>query len=125
MEAKMPKSSTISTAELETLDRFYREGGLSAMESPHVHYDVRTCPHPGCAHQMARINFKLERHGDPEGVYKPLVSAWWEGTGFVGQCPACQQWIRFTTLQMEAVDDDLAARYLQLPGNWHTLVQFA
>ena len=24
---------------VETLDRFYREGGLRAMASPHVHYD--------------------------------------------------------------------------------------
>ena len=108
----MPKASTISTAELETLDRFYREGGLRAMASPHVHYDEPTCPHPGCSHQMEWIDFKLELHGDPEGVYKPLVRAWWEGSGFVGRCPACQEWIRFTTLKMEAVDDDLAAEYL-------------
>ena len=29
-------------AELEQLDRFYREGGLRAMASPHVHYDEPT-----------------------------------------------------------------------------------
>jgi hypothetical protein len=121
----MPKTSTISTAELETLDRFYREGGLRAMASPHVHYDEPTCPHSGCTHQMEWINFKLELHGDPEGVYKPLVRAWWDGTGFVGRCPACRDWIRFTTLRMEAVDDAFAAQYPHLPDIWHTLAQFA
>ena len=34
-------------------------------------------------------------------------------------------WIRFTTLKMEAVDEELAAQYLQLPDNWHTVAQFA
>jgi hypothetical protein len=121
----MPKTSTISPAELNTLDRFYREGGLRAMASPHVHYDEPRCPHPGCSHNMEWIDFKLELFGDPEGIYKPLVRAWWDGSGFVGRCPACKEWIRFTTLKMEAVDDELAARCVQLPGNWHTLAQFA
>jgi len=71
----MSKTSTSSTAEVETLDRFYREGGLLAKASLHVHYDDPTCPHPGCSHQMEWIDFKLEPHGDPEGVYKPLIRA--------------------------------------------------
>jgi hypothetical protein len=120
MDLIMPKTSTISTAELETLDRFYREGGLRAMASPHVQYDEPTCPNPGWSHHMEWIDFKPELHGDPEGVYKPLVRAWWEGTGFVGRCPACHEWIRFTTLKMEAVDEDRAAQYAQLPRDWHT-----
>jgi hypothetical protein len=33
----MPKSPTLSPSEIESLDRFYREGGLRAMASPHVH----------------------------------------------------------------------------------------
>jgi hypothetical protein len=121
----MPKASTISPAELETLDRFYREGGLRVMASPHVHYDEPTCPHPGCSHHMEWIDFKLELHVDPEGIDKPLVRAWWEGSGFVGRCPACKEWIRFTTIKMEAVDDDIAAHSLQLPDNWHAVAQFA
>ena len=112
----MPKASTISPAELETLDRFYREGGLRVMASPRVHYDEPTCPHPGCSHHMEWIDFKLD---------KPLVRAWWEGSGFVGRCPACKEWIRFTTIKMEAVDDDIAAHSLQLPDNWHAVAQFA
>jgi len=74
---------------------------------------------------MEWIDFQLEPHGDSERVYKPLVRAWWEGSGFAGRCPACHDWIRFTTLKMEAVHEDLAARYHQLPENWHSLAQFA
>lgn len=113
-----------SPAEIE-LDRFYREGGLIAMASPHVHYDDPNCPHPGCTHRMEWIDFKLVLHGDPEGIYKPLVRAWWEGRGFVSRRPACRNWIRFTTLGMEAIPEDRAGQFLSLPDNWHTLAQFA
>jgi len=88
----MSKASTPSPAERETLDRFYREGGPRALASLHVHYDEPACPHPGCGHRMEWIDFKLELHGDPEGISKPLVQAWWEGRGFVGRCPNCQSW---------------------------------
>ena len=74
---------------------------------------------------MGWIGFKLEVHGDSEGVYKPLVRAWWEGQGFVGRCPNCRNWIRFTTLKMEAVDEDHSTQYPRLPENWHTVAQFA
>ena len=121
----MSKASTLSPAELKTLDRFYREGGLRAMASPHVHYEEPTCSHPGCAHRMEWIDFTLELHGDPDGIDKPLVRAWWEGWGFVGRCPNCQNWIRFTTLKLEAVEANTAAQYPRRPENWHTLAQFA
>lgn len=121
----MSKVSTISPAELETLDRFYREGGLHALASPHVHYDELSCPHRDCDHRMEWIDFKLELHGDPEGVYKPLVRAWWEGRGFVGRCPNCQGWVRFTTRKIEAVDEDQATENLRLPEDWETVAQFA
>ncbi len=121
----MLKASIISPEELESFDRFYREGGLKTMASPQAHYDEPACPHPGCGHRMEWIDFKLELHGDPEGIYKPLVRAWWEGRGFAGRCPNCQGWIRFATLKMQALDADQAAEYLQLPANWTTLAQFA
>jgi hypothetical protein len=73
---------------------------------------------------MEWIDFKLELHGDPEQLYKPLVRSWWEGRGFVGRCPACHGWIRFTTLVMEAVDDQQSSRYPQLPVNWAAIAQF-
>lgn len=121
----MKKNSILSPEEMEKLDRFYREGGLRQMASPHVHYDDGNCPHPGCTHKMEWIDFQLELFGDPEGIYKPLVRAWWEGTGFAGRCPACQSWIHFTTLRMEALTDDEASQLPQLPDNWHTVAQFA
>ncbi len=74
---------------------------------------------------MEWIDFKLEPHSDPEGIDKPLVRSWWEGTGFAGRCPACQGWIRFTTLSMEAADDQEAGQTPRLPDNWASVAQFA
>jgi len=121
----MPKTSPATDTTLEELDRSYREGGLRAMASPHVHYDDPHCPHAGCDHRMEWIDFKLELHGDPEGVYQPLVRAWWDGTGFVGRCPQCQGWIRFTTRALEAINAPDAGRFPRLPEGWHRIAQFA
>jgi len=109
--------------EMRELDRIYREGGLRQMASPHVHYHDPHCPH-GCGHRMEWIDFQLELFGDRDGVYVPLVRAWWEGSGFVGQCPNCHQWIRFTTLGMEAPADHQVDQLPHLPDNWHTVAQF-
>jgi hypothetical protein len=124
-ELAMSKASTISSAELEVLDRFYREGGLRTMASPHVRYDDPACTHSGCTHKMEWIDFNLELHGDPEGIDRPLVSPWWDGRGFVGRCPGCRHWIRFTTLGMEAILEERAGQYPRLPDHWHCLAQFA
>src|SRR5215218_9062617 len=102
----MDKTRLVSNAERERLDRYYREGGLRTMASPHIHYDEAGCPHAGCGHRMEWIGFKLELHRDPDGIYKPLVHSWWEGVGFVGRCPVCQGWIRFTTMKMEAISEE-------------------
>jgi hypothetical protein len=121
----MSKTDAPSSVDLEELDRFYRAGGLRQMASPHVHYPDPSCPHPGCGHKMEWIDFQLELHGDPEGIYKPLVRAWWDGTGFAGRCPHCQGWIRFTTLRMEPLTESEASPLPQLPDNWHAIAQFA
>jgi len=121
----MQKSNPPTAAELEGLDRFYREGGLRTMASAHVHYDDPHCPHPGCGHTMEWIDFKLGLHGDPEGIYKPLVRSWWQGTGFAGRCPRCGGWIRFTTLRKDAIDDLEAAGLPRLPDDWHSVAQIA
>jgi hypothetical protein len=121
----MPKTTAPTDSELEELDRFYREGGLQAMASPHVHYDEPHCPHPGCGHAMEWIDFKLELHGDPEGIYKPLVRSWWQGAGFAGRCPRCRGWIHFTTLKKEVIDDPEAEGLPQLPADWHAVAQLA
>ena len=120
----MSKVYVPTALEIEQLDHFYREEGLREMAPPHVHYDDLKCPHSGCTNGMEWIDFKLELHGDPERIYKPLVRAWWEGSGFVGRCPNCHGWVRFTTLGMEAIEDRDATRHPQLPENWHTLAQF-
>jgi hypothetical protein len=110
---------------LEELDRFYREGGLRAMASPHVHYKEPKCPYPDCDHRMEWIDFQLELYGDAENIYKPLVRAWWEGTGFAGRCPACGQLVHFTSLEMKTLSDEEAAAIPRLPDDWHTVAQFA
>ena len=120
----MPKASTISTAELEILDRFYRDGGLRAMASPHVHYDEPALPMRAAPitwiGSTSSLSFTPIRRVDTSPW-----SEWWDGTGFVGRCPACREWIRFTTLKMEAVDDGPGAEYPHLPDNWTSLAQFA
>ena len=121
----MRTTSTLAPEEMIELDRIYREGGLRAMASPHVHYDSPNCPHPGCAQTMEWIDFKLELHGDPEGIYKPLVKAWWDGRGFIGGCPGCGNSIRFTTLKMEPAGEAEASPSPTLPTRWWTLAQIA
>jgi hypothetical protein len=121
----MPEPSTLPRSEVERLDRIYREGGLRAMATFHVHDDDPACPHPGCGHRMEWIDFKLELHGDVESVSKPLIRSWWEGTGFVGRCPACQGWVRFTTLGMSRCGDEDAGQFPHLPENWASVAQLA
>ena len=111
----MQKSAVLTPEEIADLDRFYREGGLRQMTSPHVHYAHGVCPRAGCGHALEWIDFQLEPFGDPEGVYKPLVKSWWEGKGFAGLCPSCGGWIKFTTLRMDALSDEDAATLPKLP----------
>lgn len=121
----MTRAQLSSAADIAELDSFYRAGGLEKMASPHIHYEDAKCPHAGCSHRMEWIDFKLEMYGDPERVYKPLVRALWEGKGFAGRCPNCNQWIHFTTLRMEAISAEAARGLPHLPENWHTVAQFA
>ena len=121
----MPKPVALPRAEVEELDRVYREGSLLAMASPLIHYDEALCPHPDCGHRMEWIDFKLELHGDPERAYRPLVRSWWEGTDFVGRRPVCQGWFRFTTLAMIPCHDAEAGRPPRLPENWASVAQIA
>jgi len=120
----MAKQAALNPTEVKNLDRIYREGGLAQRASPHVHYHDSTCPHPGCGHKMEWIDFQFELFGDADGIYKPLVKSWWEGTGFAGRCPQCDGWIRFTTLQMEAINEDEAMSMARMPEEWHTVAQF-
>jgi hypothetical protein len=120
----MLKNQTLPAKQMAELDSYYREGGLRQMASPHVHYHEPACPHPGCLQRMEWIDFQKDLFGDAEGIYKPLVRSWWEGKGFVGRCPGCGGWIRFTTLGMEVINDDQAEKSAKLPENWHGVAQF-
>jgi hypothetical protein len=120
----MAKNPAPPGADLEELDRIYREGGPRQMASPHVHYHDANCPHAGCTHRTEWIDFQLELYGDPGGIYKPLVRSWWEGIGFAGRCPSCGGWIRFTTLRMEAIEEEQAKELPELPDHWQTVFQF-
>jgi hypothetical protein len=73
---------------------------------------------------MEWIDFNLDTPGDPDRVDRPLVRSWWEGQGFAGRCPHCQNWIRFTTLGMSAIGEDEAEHLPRLPDHWHTIAQF-
>ena len=119
----MPRSTTMPRSEVQALDRFYREGGLRAMASPHVHHDDPACPHDGCSHRMEWIDFKLGLHGDSDGIYRPLVRSWWAGPGFVGRCPSCGGLVRFTTLGMTACDHEATGPCL--PEDWAAVAQIA
>lgn len=94
------------------------------MAPPHVHYHQAYCPHPGCEHRLEWIDFQLELFGDLEGIYKQLVKSWWEGPGFVGRCPGCGGWVRFTSLRMTAVDEEQMGSLPRLPENWAAVAQF-
>lgn len=120
----MSRNQAPHLVHIEELDRFYRAGGLRRMAPPHVHYPDLMCPHPGCGHKMKWIDFQLEYHGDPQRIYKPLVTAWWDGTGFVGRCPRCPGWLHFTTLRTEPASDQQVHNLPRLPDNWHGVAQF-
>ena len=66
---------------------------------------------------MQAIDFRLEDYGRP--VHDPLVRAWWDDTGFAGQCPNCGGWIHFTIRGKRAVSEEEARQLPQLPADWY------
>ena len=105
------------TGEPDQMHDLYRHGGQERRRAPHVVYPDAGCPHAGCGHPMQAIDFRVEDHG--QAIHDPLVRAWWNDTGFVGRCPHCGGWIHFTIRAKRAVTAEEAARYPQLPDNWH------
>ena len=63
------------------------------------------------------IDFRPKDHG--RAVHVPLVTAWWDDTGFAGRCPACGGWVHFSILGKRAITNDEAAGLPQLPDDWH------
>ena len=85
--------------------------------APHVIYANPICPYPGCGEQLQAIDFRLEDYG--KAIHDPLVRAWWNDTGFAGQCPRCRGWIHFTIRGKQAITANEAAKLPQLPADWH------
>jgi hypothetical protein len=106
-----------ASEELNQMHDLYRQGGLARQIAPHIVYAEPTCLHVDCGEPMQAIDFRLEDHG--RAVHDPLVRAWWNDTGFVGQCPHCGGWIQFTIRAKCAISADEAAQYPQLPDDWH------
>ena len=104
------------SAEAARMHEVYRAGGEERAMAPHVVYQDPECPHKGCHQRMQAIDFRLEAHG--REVHDPLVRAWWNDTGFAGQCPTCRGWVHFTIRGKRAVSADEAAKLPQLPHGW-------
>ena len=84
---------------------------------PQVVYSESTCPHDGCDQAMQATDFRLEDHG--RALHDPLVRAWWDDTGFSGQCPRCHGWIHFTIRGKRPITADEAKQLPQLPIDWY------
>jgi hypothetical protein len=111
------KSPPISAEDREQMHALYRQGGQERQAAPYIVYQEAVCPHAGSEQAVQAIDFCLDDHG--RAVHDPLVRAWWDDTGFVGRCPQCGGWIHFTIRAKRAVTAEEAARYPQLPDNWH------
>jgi hypothetical protein len=111
------KPTVPSVRELDQMHAVYRKGGEDRHMAPHIIYSSDTCPHPGCPQRMQAIDFRLEAYGP--GIHDPLVRAWWNDTGFVGQCPMCRGWIHFTIRNKQAISPEQAEELPHLPDDWH------
>jgi hypothetical protein len=116
--SKVGAKAIVTTAgERDQMHALYRHGGRERQMAPHIVYPEASCPHEDCDQPMQAIDFRLEDHG--RAVHDPLVRAWWDDTGFAGRCPACGGWIHFTIRGKNAITEEEAAGYPQLPDDWH------
>ena len=107
----------VTAEESEQMHALYLQGGRERRVAPHIVYSEAACPHAGCGQHLQAIDFRLEDHG--RAVHDPLDRAWWDDTGFAGRCPHCNGWIHFTVRDKRAITSEEAARFPQLPDNWH------
>jgi hypothetical protein len=100
----------------------YRCGGFARKAPAQVvyHPEDQPCPWPGCGLRIAGIRFRLEDMGGP-----PLVDQWlsafWNGPGLVGRCPACKRYVLFDILGKQAVPEPLPLEYVVLPDAWEKI----
>ena len=103
-------------AELDEMHADYCRGSLEHRMAPHVIYVEPGCPHAGCNHRLAAIEFRLEQHG--KAVHDAMLRAWWTDVGFAGRCPGCGGWVHFTVRGKRAIQEPEARQLPQLPDNW-------
>ena len=65
------------------------------------------------SHGMDRLQARAPRR--LRGHLQALVRAWWEGPVSSGDVRACQDWIRFTTLKMEAINESMRPSIFSFP----------
>jgi hypothetical protein len=96
----------------------YRRMGWERKAMPHIIYhppwDV--CPWHGCGFRIAGIDFQLET-GDA-AAYASQLAAWWLGSGLVGRCPRCNQFVLFGFRDKQCVTDPTAPGLVVLPDDW-------
>ena len=111
----LTSSQKPNLADVGEMHALYRRGGKD--RAPHVVYQAPTCAHPGCDQPMQAIDFRVEAYG--RAIHDPLVVAWWNDTGFAGQCPRCRGWIHFTIRGQRPITAQEAAQLPKLPDDWH------
>ena len=114
LETKPPTAT-----DLELMHATHLQGGKERGMAPQIVYADSTCPHEGCDQQLQAIDFRVEAYG--KSVRDPLVLAWWNDTGFAGQCPSCRRWIHFTIRDKRAITVAEAATLPKLPDDWHNV----
>jgi hypothetical protein len=112
----VPKSTRPTQAALDDMHKEYCRGSLEHQMAPHAIYVDSECPHPGCRHRLAAIDFKLEEHG--KQIHDALLRAWWTDVGFAGRCPACSGWVHFTVRAKRAITEPEARQLPLLPDDW-------
>ena len=87
---------------------------------PHIIYHgaQQLCPWPGCGFRIAGVDFQLEKVNDPARCNQWLA-AWWQGSGLVGRCPGCGQYVLFSMQGKQAVSDPSTAGSALLPDDWY------
>jgi hypothetical protein len=117
MAEVLERSKPPNPTELDEMHALYRQGGKDRLMAPHIVYQDPTCPHAGCDQHLQAIDFRIEAYG--KSIHDPLVLAWWNDTGFAGQCPRCRGWIHFTIRGKKAITAAEAAQLPRLPDDWH------
>ncbi|TMQ34488.1 MAG: hypothetical protein E6K70_07360 [Planctomycetota bacterium] len=98
----------------------HRRQGFEKQAMPHIIYHgaQQLCPWPGCGFRIAGVDFQLEKVNDPARCNQWLA-AWWQGSGLVGRCPGCGQYVLFSMQCKQAVSDPSTAGSALLPDDWY------